>query len=129
MQGIYLLIKHNGFTYLLNTKRTTISIKRRQKIQSVNKSELLTSIKGGMVLEDIQQISEAAAIEVLILVRILKPEMPKTFLKLCFATPVNKDLIKYDKTSTVFNRYKYEILKRAFMNNLTYDHKYLQLCS
>ena len=78
MQGIYLLIKHNGFTYLLNTKRT-ISIKRRQKIQSVNKSELLTSIKGGMVLEDIQQISEAAALEVLILVRILKPEMPKTF--------------------------------------------------
>ena len=79
MQGIYLLIKHNGFTYLLNTKGTTISIKRRQKIQSVNKSELLTSIKGGMVLEDIQQISEAAALEVLILVRILKPEMPKTF--------------------------------------------------
>ena len=32
-----------------------------------------------MVLEDIEQVSEAAALEVLMLVRILKPEMPKRF--------------------------------------------------
>ena len=32
-----------------------------------------------MVLKDIEQVSEAAALEVIILVRMLKPEMPKTF--------------------------------------------------
>ena len=42
---------------------------------------------------------------------------------------VNKEFTKFDKTDTVFERHKYEILKTALVNNLTYDHKYLQLCS
>lgn len=65
------------FTY--ETQKEPRSPSKGCEIQSGNESDLLPRIKGGKELQDIEPVSKAAVPEVLILVKILKPEMSKTF--------------------------------------------------